>query len=211
MVIPRSFHSFDLLLSSRLHPIRHHVQLHHHCVLFNGTNLAQRMHQHRLGVDFNHRIICGTAVSSMPPSSDSILIVSHRCCVCHLSILSNNNLYRHVRARCYPLERRQQIKTLSCHLHDSSPHTDPKYSLETCKTFRLDQAIDTGNHRPVCTALYRRCQTDEAVLDIQVAISLREQRTEPSTLPRCSLVVLDREKDGNAHFCVVYRQLNSIT
>jgi hypothetical protein len=69
--------------------------------------LAQRTHHPRLGLDFNHCIICGTAISSMPPSSDATLVVSHRCYVCNLSFLSNNNLYRHLRAPCYPPELRQ--------------------------------------------------------------------------------------------------------
>jgi hypothetical protein len=41
MVIQRTFHSFDLLLSSCLHLIQNHVQFHHRCVLFLGTCLTR--------------------------------------------------------------------------------------------------------------------------------------------------------------------------
>ena len=195
-------------------PFRH---IHH----IHAGHAQHTNHQRRLGVSSTNRIVCGTAVSPMSHSSDSTRVVSHRCYVCNLSFISNNDLYRHLRAQCYPRELRQEIETLAHHLHEPSrtqiqnilwKHAKLFDSTKPSKiTVTLADAIDTGNHRPVYTAPYRRSRVDHAAIDAEVAILLREQRIEPSTSSWCSPVVLVRKKDGNARFCVDYRKLNAIT
>ncbi|CAF1661396.1 unnamed protein product, partial [Adineta ricciae] len=76
--------------------------------------------------------------------------------------------------------------------------------------FILENAIDTGFHRPVYTTPYRRSPKDHEILNDQTAYLYSQNIIEHSTSPWCSPVVLVKKKDGETRCCVDYRKLNAI-
>jgi hypothetical protein len=176
----------------------------------------------RLDVAPSSRIICGTSISSIPHPFAQTPPVTHRCYVCSQDFLTNNDLHRHLREQCYPAELREHIDKLTKHITDSSSRQSIQTVLwkhaklfDTSKpskiNFTLENAIDTGHHRPVHTPQYRRSPADHQAIADETEILLRQKIIEPSTSPWCSPVVLVRKKDGNTRFCVDYRKLNDVT
>ena len=147
---------------------------------------------------------------------------THSCYICHQLFLSNNDLFRHLRETCYPSDMRDQIDLLTKHIVPFSNRNKIQdilwrygklFDIRKSSKINLtiENAIDTGNHRPVYTPPYRRSLHDHAAIDEQAEILLRDERIEPSTSPWRSPVVLVRKKDGTTRFCVDYRKLNEIT
>ena len=154
--------------------------------------------------------------------SDRTPPVTHHCYVCSQDFLTNNDLHRHLCEQCYPPELREHIDKLTKHIPDSSSRQSIQTVLwkhaklfDTSKPskidFTLENAIDTGHHRPVYTPQYRRSSADHQAIADETEILLRQKIIEPSTSPWCSPVVLVRKKDGNTRFCVDYRKLNDVT
>ena len=128
----------------------------------------------------------------------------------------------HLREVCYPPELRTLIHTLTAHITDLSDRTKVQHVLwkhaqlfDTTKSAKinitLEHAIETGNHRPVYTAPYRRSPSDHQAVAEETDLLLAQDRVEPSVSPWSSPVVLVRKKDGSTRFCVDYRELNEIT
>ena len=174
-----------------------------------------------LSVAFTHPICSATFSSFVPPSSSS-MVSSHTCYVCHQSFISNNQLFRHLRETCYPSEMREHIDSLTKHIVSLSNRNKTQDILwrygqlfDTRNSSKInltiENAIDTGTHRPVYTPPYRRSLRDHAAIAEQADILLKDNRIEPSTSPWCSPIVLVKKKDGTTRFCVDYRKLNDIT
>ena len=146
----------------------------------------------------------------------------HQCYVCKDLFLSRNDLYRHLREKCYPKDIRDQIDKLTEHIEDP----DQRQRLQTTlwkhgKLFDLRQpsvvddtvqdAIETGTHPPIHTPPYRVSYKDEQVQRDEIDKLLRQGVIEESTSPWSSPIVLVRKKDGSVRFCVDFRKLNNVT
>jgi hypothetical protein len=147
---------------------------------------------------------------------------SYSCYICHHTFLSNNDLYNHLREKCYPPELRHQIETLTEHIEHVTHRKQVQNILwkygklfdirQPSKiTITLANAIETGHHRPTYTPPYRRSPKDHQTLSDETAKLLDRKHIEPSVSPWNSPVVLVRKKDGSTRFCVDYRKLNDIT
>ena len=147
---------------------------------------------------------------------------AHPCYVCNESFLTRNDLYRHLREKCYPKEMRDQINKLTEHIEVP----DQRQRLQTIlwkhgKLFDLRQpsvvddtvqdAIETGTHPPIHTPPYRVSYKDERMQRDEIDKLLRQGVIEESTSPWSSPIVLVRKKDGSVRFCVDFRKLNNIT
>jgi hypothetical protein len=215
-----TFHRKSVLMQpSLLHVNRNRSQV----VLHNNTDRAFTLSRNtRLGTVSPYPVICGTSLPSTSDSTNLSPHAMHQCYVCHQRFISNNDLYRHLREQRYPQELRENLDALTAHILDSSARTKIQNVLwrhaklfDTSKPSKinitLENAIDTGTHRPVHTAPYRRSPTDHAAIADEAAIRLKHEHIEPSISPWCSPVVLVRKKDGTTRFCVDYRKLNEIT
>ena len=146
----------------------------------------------------------------------------HQCYVCGEPFLSRNDLYRHLREKCYPKEMRDQIDKLTEHIEEPNQ----RQRLQTIlwkhgKLFDLRQpsvvddmvreAIETGTHPPIHTPPYRVSYKDEQVQRDEIDKLLRQGVIEESTSPWSSPIVLVRKKDGSVRFCVDIRKLNNVT
>ena len=156
--------------------------------------------------------------SSANPSSN----LEHSCYVCHNMFLSKNDLFRHLRDKCYSPELRHQIERLTEHIEPINHQKQVQHILwKYGKLFdirhpskiniTLENALDTEHHRPIYTPPYRRSLKDHQTLSAETAKLLDRQHIELSTSPWNSPVVLVRKKDGSTRFCVDYRKLNDIT
>jgi len=154
--------------------------------------------------------------------SDSNSSSTYTCYVCNDVFLTNNNLYRHLREKCYPAGLRHQIESLTAHISNPTDRTKIENTLwkygklfdirnPSRINFTLENAIETGQHRPIYTPPYRRSPKDHEQLTEQTLKLLHQGIIESSTSPWCSSVVLVRKKDGSTRFCVDYRKLNDIT
>ena len=173
-----------------------------------------------LGTTRSCNVVCHTRSHSL---LDGHSIQSlHQCYVCHRTFSLDTELQHHLRDQCYPSELCAQITTLTQHLTAPQEQSAVQRILwnygklfDTRKASKinitLENAINTGNHRPIHTTPYRRSPKDHQAIDEQTAALLRDGRVEPSTSPWSSPVVLVRKKDGTTRFCVDYRKLNEFT
>ncbi|CAF3332041.1 unnamed protein product [Rotaria socialis] len=147
---------------------------------------------------------------------------SYQCYVCYQKFLSTNNLYHHLRTKCYPYELRHQIEILTKHIDsiiNRKKIQDILWKYGKLFDIRqpskinitLNHVIETGTHQPVYTPPYRRSPKDHQIITDETDKFLQQTIIEPSTSPWCSPVVLVRKKDGSTRFCVDYRKLNDIS
>ncbi|CAF1308488.1 unnamed protein product [Rotaria sordida] len=146
----------------------------------------------------------------------------HQCRECYRNFDTGNELFKHLRNKCYPEEIRQQINKLTEHISDDKQREQIlkilwKYGklFDIRRPSKIDivlkNAIDTGTHRPVHTPPYRKSNKDQETLRKETDKLLKNAIIEHSTSPWSSPVVLVKKKDGTTRFCVDYRRLNQIT
>jgi hypothetical protein len=145
-----------------------------------------------------------------------------QCHVCREHFATRNNLFKHLRDRCYPQEIREQINKLVLHIEDPKQREQLVRILWRYGTLFdlrepskidivLKNAIDTGTNRPIHTAPYRKSSKEQEILSVETQKLLEKDIIEHSTSPWSSPVVLVKKKDGTTRFCVDYRRLNQIT
>ena len=228
------FQSSEQLLQKSIYIADSLLAVHHHqaqLLITNDTNRPYTLPRNtHLGSVSSSPLICTmSSPFSSPVFSSSPELSSrrssqsnHLCYVCNSQFLSNNDLYRHLRKTCYPPELRQQIETLTNHIQPSTHREKVQNILwkygklvdirnPSKITMTLENALDTGQHRPVYTPSYRRSLKDHQTLSEETETLLKREYIEPSTSPWNSPVVLVRKKDGGTRFCVDYRKLNDIT
>ena len=146
----------------------------------------------------------------------------HQCRECRQQFSTRNDLFKHLRNQCYPDHIRSQIRKLTEHIDDEKQREQItnilwKYGklFDTSKPSKieitLENAIDTGTHRPIHTPPYRKSNKDQEILNMETQKLLDKGIIEHSTSPWSSPVVLVKKKDGTTRFCVDYRRLNQIT
>ena len=222
------FRHAEILIPDALVTIHdQHAQL----PISNNADHPLTLHKNTyIGMVSHSPIICtmaspfsDTTTSSTLESSAHLSFDSeHLCYVCHDNFLSKNDLFRHLRDKCYSPELRQQIERLTAHIEPINHRQQVQHILwkhgklfdvrnPSTINITLENALDTGNHRPIYTPPYRRSLKDHQTLSDETAKLLDRQHIEPSTSPWNSPVVLVRKKDGSTRFCVDYRKLNDIT
>lgn len=228
------FQSSEQLLKKSVYIADSLLAVHHHhaqLLITNNTDHSYTLPRNtHLGSIFTSSIVCtmsspysstNTTLPSKLPSRQSSQS-DHLCYVCHTTFLSNNDLYRHLREKCYPSELRQQIQVLTEHIELVTHRQKIQNILwKYGKLFDIrnpskinitrENALETGHHRPIYTPSYRRSLKDHHLLSEETANLLKREYIEPSTSPWNSPVVLGRKKDGGTRFCVDYRKLNDIT
>ncbi|CAF4593243.1 unnamed protein product, partial [Rotaria magnacalcarata] len=146
----------------------------------------------------------------------------HQCRECHQNFETNNDLFKHLRNKCYPEEIRQQINKLIEHISNEKQREQIlkilwKYGklFDISEPSKIDitvkNAIDTGTHRPIHTPPYRKSNKDQETLNKETDKLLKNGIIGHSTSPLSSSVVLVKKKDGTTRFCVDYRRFNQIT
>ncbi|CAF1610950.1 unnamed protein product, partial [Adineta ricciae] len=145
-----------------------------------------------------------------------------KCRNCSQRFATRNDLFQHLRERCYPDEIRQQIQELTIHIPNDEQRNQIsnilwKYGnlFDLRKPSKinivLQNAIDTGTHKPLHTPPYRKSNRDQEMLREETQKLLKNDIIEHSTSPWSSPVILVQKKDGTTRFCVDYRRLNQIT
>ncbi|CAM4982494.1 unnamed protein product [Rotaria socialis] len=146
----------------------------------------------------------------------------HQCRECKQYFDTGNELFKHLRIKCYSEEIREQINKLTEHINDDKQQEQMsrilwKYGklFDISEPSKIDitlkNAIDTGTHRPVHTPPYRKSNKDQETLRKETDKLMGSGIIEHSTSPWSSPVVLVKKKDGTTRFCVDYRRLNQIT
>ncbi len=146
----------------------------------------------------------------------------YKCRECQQHFATGNDLFKHLRDKCYPKEIREQINKLITHIDDDKQREQLskilwKYGklFDVSEPSKIDMilknAIDTGTHRPIHTPPYRKSNKDQETLRKETDKLLKNGIIEHSTSPWSSPVVLVKKKDGTTRFCVDYRRLNQIT
>ncbi|CAF2035709.1 unnamed protein product [Rotaria magnacalcarata] len=146
----------------------------------------------------------------------------HECRACHQNFETNNDLFKHLRSKCYPEEIRHQINKSIEHISDEKQREQIlKILWKYGKLFDISEpskieitlknAIDNGIHRPIHTPPYRKSNKDQETLNKETDKLLKNGIIEHSTSQWSSPVVLVQKKDGTTRFCVDYRRLNQIT
>ncbi len=146
----------------------------------------------------------------------------YKCRECQQHFATGNDLFKHLRDKCYPKEIREQINKLITHIDDDKQREQLskilwKYGklFDVSEPSKIDMilknAIDTGTHRPIHTPPYRKSNQDQETLRKETDKLLKNGIIEHSTSPWSSPVVLVKKKDGTTRFCVDYRRLNQIT
>jgi len=118
----------------------------------------------------------------------------HQCRNCKQNFVTGNDLYQHLRNKCYPEEIREQITTLTTHINDDKQREKItnilwKYGklFDTREPSKIDiilkNAIDTGAHRPIHTAPYRKSNKDQEILTMETQKLLENEIIEHSTSP----------------------------
>ncbi|CAF3837111.1 unnamed protein product [Rotaria magnacalcarata] len=147
----------------------------------------------------------------------------HQCRECHQHFETNNDLFKHLRSKCYPEEIRQQINKLIEHISDDKQREQIlkllwKYGklFDISEPSKIDitlkNAIDTGTHRPIHAPPYRKSnKDDQETLNKETDKLLKNGIIEHSTSPWSSLVVLVKKKDGTTRIDDIYDQLTKAT
>ncbi|CAF4472894.1 unnamed protein product [Rotaria socialis] len=146
----------------------------------------------------------------------------HQCRECKQYFDTGNELFKHLRIKCYSEEIREQINKLTEHIYDDKQREQMsrilwKYGklFDISEPSKIDitlkNAIDTGTHRPIHTPPYRKSKKDQETLRKETDKLMGNGIIEHSTSPWSSPVVLVKKKDGTTRFCVDYRRLNQIT
>jgi predicted aspartyl protease len=110
----------------------------------------------------------------------------YQCRECHLYFAARNDLFKHLRNKCYPDEIRKQINKLTTHIGDVKQQEQIKNILwrygklfDTTKPSKIDiileNAIDTGTHRPIHTAPYRKSNKDQEILSTEAQKLLKQE------------------------------------
>jgi transposase InsO family protein len=143
------------------------------------------------------------------------------CYRCKEHFLSGNDLQKHLRAKCYSDQIRQQIIESIKHIEDPQHRSaieeilwrnkilfDPTPSIINIPP---QSAIRTSDHPPIYSKQYSASHTDQQVKFQETQKLLDRGQIEESTSPWSSPVVLVKKKDKTMRFCIDYRRLNSIT
>lgn len=138
--------------------------------------------------------------------------VRHQCYQCHEYFTTRNNLFKNLRDNCYPQEIREQINKLIAHVHDKKQREPNKKILwkygklfdlrEPSKiNIVLENAIDTGTHRPIHTAPYRKSNKDQEILAAETQRLMKKDIIEHPASSWSSPVALVKKKGGRTIRC----------
>ena len=143
------------------------------------------------------------------------------CYRCKEHFLSGNDLQKHLRAKCYSDQIRQQIIESTKHIEDLKHRAaiedilwrnkilfDPTPSIINIPP---QSAIRTGDHPPVYSKQYSAPYKDQQIKSQETQKLLDRGQIEESTSPWSSPVVLVKKKDKTMRFCIDYRRLNAVT
>jgi hypothetical protein len=144
-----------------------------------------------------------------------------QCYQCKEYFLSGNDLQKHLRAKCYSDQIRQQITDSTKHIGNLKHRAaiedilwrnkilfDPTPSIINIPP---QFAIPTGDHPPIYSKQYPAPHKDQQIKSQETQKLLERGQIEESTSPWSSPVVLVKKKDKTMRFCIDYRRLNSVT
>jgi transposase InsO family protein len=143
------------------------------------------------------------------------------CHRCKEHFLSGNDLQKHLRAKCYSDQIRQQINESIKHI-DNPQHRSAIEDILWRNKILFDptpsiinippqSAIRTGDYPPIHSKQYSASHKDQQVKSQETQKLLDRGQIEESTSPWSSPVVLVKKKDKTMRFCIDYRRLNSVT
>ncbi|CAF1682305.1 unnamed protein product, partial [Adineta ricciae] len=195
--------------------------------IINATNRRQTLSE---GTRIGMVTQMAQAVSLIMPSNSTTKRISNgkayeddkKCRSCAQRFATRNDLFHHLRERCYPDEIREQIRELTIHIPNDEQRNQIlnilwKYGnlFDLRKPSKINivlkNAIDTGTHKPLYTPPYRKSNRDQEMLRGETQKLLKNDIIEHSTSPWSSPIILVQKKDGTTRFCVDYRRLNQIT
>ncbi|CAF1263224.1 unnamed protein product [Rotaria sordida] len=151
-------------------------------------------------------------------NQEKLNIICHHC---NEHFLSGNDLQKHLRAKCYSEQIRQQILESTKHIENRKHQLaiqdilwrnkilfDPTPSIINIPP---QSAIKTGDHPPIYSKQYPASYKDQEIKFQETQKLLERGQIEESTLPWSSPIVLVKKKDKTIRFCIDYRRLNAIT